>query len=59
MDKFFYFLGGVLTLATIATLVSKNANTANVVSSAGKTLAGVIGAATAPVTGSSAPATFG
>lgn len=59
MDKAFYFLGAVITLATIAVLVSRNANTAKVLESAGKTVVGVIGAATAPVTGTSSPAQFG
>lgn len=58
MDKIFYFLGGVLTLATVAVLVSKNAKTGDVLKSAGQTVAGVLSAATAPVTGGS-PASFG
>ena len=59
MDKVFYFLGGVITLATIAVLVSKNAKTADVVKAAGQTVSGVLAAATAPVTGASSPGSFG
>lgn len=59
MDKAFYVLGTIVTLATIAVLVSKNANTANVVAATGKTIAGVLSAATAPVTGNSSPSAFG
>lgn len=49
---------GIITVATavvgvaiIATLVSKNANTANVLTAGGKALGGAIAAATGPVTG--------
>lgn len=54
MDKVFYFLGGVLTLATIAVVLSKNANTVGVVKAGGDTLVGVLKAATAPVSGGTA-----
>lgn len=43
----------VVGLAIIAVLVSKNANTAGVLSAYGNTFGSMIGAATAPVTGSS------
>jgi len=45
----------IIGLATIAVLVSRNANTAGVIRAYGSTFSGMIGAATAPVTGS-APA---
>jgi hypothetical protein len=44
--------GGIITLAVIAVLVSQQAKTAGVVTSAGDSLAKIIGAAVAPVTGS-------
>jgi hypothetical protein len=58
-------VGGVLTLAMIAVVVSKNAQTSTVIQGAGTALAAVIGAAVQPVSGSSstsfgtAPATAG
>lgn len=57
---------GIITVATaivgvaiIATLVSKNAQTANVLGAGGKALATSIQAATGPVTGSSGIASIG
>jgi hypothetical protein len=43
----------IVGLAIVAVLVSRNANTAGVIRSYGQTFAGMIGAATAPVTGAS------
>jgi len=43
----------IVGLAIIATLVSKNADTSNVISSGGKAFSGALSAAEAPVTGSS------
>jgi len=45
--------GGIIMLAMVATLVSKNANTANIVSTTGSAFSNAISAAEAPVTGSS------
>lgn len=45
-------IGGVLTLAMVAVVVSKNAQTSTVISGAGTALSAVIGAAVAPVSGS-------
>lgn len=42
-------VGGVITLAMIAVVVSKNAQSPQVLQSAGTALASVIGAAVAPV----------
>lgn len=47
-------LTGIIGVATLAVLVSKNSNTANVIGSAGSAFSGALNAATAPVTGSSA-----
>lgn len=51
----------IVGVATLAVLVSRNANTAGVITAYGKTFAGMVGAATAPVTGGSAvsPGGFG
>jgi hypothetical protein len=46
-------LTGIIGVATLAVLVSKNANTAGVIGSAGQAFSGALNAATAPVTGSS------
>jgi hypothetical protein len=45
-------LAGVFGIAIVAVLVSRNAQTGSVISTTGSALAGVISAATAPVTGS-------
>jgi hypothetical protein len=45
-------VGGVLTLAMVAVAVSKNAQTSSVIQGAGTALSSVIGAAVAPVSGS-------
>ena len=42
-------VAGILTLAMIAVVVSKNAQTSTVISGAGSALSSVIGAAVAPV----------
>lgn len=44
--------GGVITLAMVAVVVSKNAQTSTVISGAGTALSSIIGAAVAPVSGS-------
>jgi len=46
-------LGAIIGLAIVAVLVSKNAQTPNVIGSAGTALSSVIGAAVQPVTGGS------
>ena len=43
----------IVGVALLAVLVSKNANTANVISSSGSAFAKALGAATGPVSGSS------
>ena len=48
----FGFLAGVISLATIAVLISKKADTANVVKSIATGASQLISAATAPVTSS-------
>jgi hypothetical protein len=48
-------IGGVIALAVTAVIVSKNANTAGVVSAGGSALANVIGAAVSPVASGGAP----
>lgn len=50
--------GGIITLAMVAVVVSKNAQTSTVIQGAGTALSAVIGAAVAPVSGSTA-STFG
>jgi hypothetical protein len=45
--------GSIVLLAIIATLVSKQAQTGSVLTSAGSSLASILAAATSPVTGSS------
>jgi hypothetical protein len=44
-------IGLFVGVSIVATLVSKNANTANVIQSAGSALSAVLKAATAPVSG--------
>ena len=46
-------VGGIITLAMVAVVVSKNAQTSTVIQGAGTALSSVIGAAVAPVSGSS------
>jgi hypothetical protein len=46
-------LTGIIGVATLAVLVSKNANTSGVIGAAGQAFSGALNAATAPVTGSS------
>jgi len=55
---FVIVVGGVITLAMIAVVVSKNANTPAVFTGAGSALASVIAAAVAPVSSGSG-GTFG
>jgi len=50
---FLAVLGAVITLAAIAVVVSKNAQTPAVLTGAGSALSGIIGAAVSPVTGGS------
>ena len=50
---FIAVLGGVLTLAMVAVLVSQKAQTSTVLTGAGTALASVINAAVGPVSGSS------
>ena len=52
-------VGGILTLAMVAVVVSQNANTQNVLTGAGTALSTIIGAAVAPVSGSGTGGTFG
>ena len=49
---FVIVVGGIITLAMIAVVVSKNAQTSTVLSGAGTALSSVISAAVAPVSGS-------
>jgi PRD1 phage membrane DNA delivery len=49
---FVIVVGGIITLAMVAVVVSKNANTPAVFTGAGQALSSVIGAAVAPVSGS-------
>ena len=51
-------ISGIIGLAIIAVIMSKNAQTPSVISTSGSALAQVIGAAVSPVTGSSSN-TFG
>ena len=55
---FVIVVGGIITLAMVAVVVSKNAQTSTVIQGAGTALSSVIGAAVAPVSGSSSN-TFG
>ena len=47
----------ILGLAIVAVLVSKRANTANVIQATGSSLGGLIGAAVSPITGAAIPGT--
>jgi hypothetical protein len=49
---FVIVVGGIITLAMIAVVVSKNAQTSTVIQGAGTALSSIIGAAVAPVSGS-------
>ena len=55
---FVAIIGGILTLAMVAVVVAKNAQTSSVIQGAGTALSSVIGAAVAPVSGSTSN-TFG
>lgn len=54
-DRIFGEIGviatGIIGLAIIAVLVSRNADTSNVIKSAGSAFSGALGAAVSPVTG--------
>lgn len=52
-------IGGIIGLAIIAVLVSRNAQTGNVLTAAGQSLAGIIGAAVQPVSNASNLNQFG
>lgn len=49
----------IVGLAVLAVIVSRNANTAGVISSAGSAFSGAIGAAVSPITGGSLGITGG
>lgn len=49
----------VVALATVAVLVSKNANTAGVIKSYGSAFSSMVSSATAPVTGPASTPAFG
>jgi hypothetical protein len=55
---FVIVVGGVISLAMVAVVVSKNAQTATVIQGAGSALSSIIGAAVQPVSGT-AGSTFG
>lgn len=55
---FVSIIAGVIGLAIIAVIVSKNANTSSVISGTGSALSSIISAAVSPVSGSSSN-TFG
>jgi hypothetical protein len=50
---FVIVVGGIITLAMVAVIVSKNAQTSSVLTGAGTALSSVIGAAVGPVSGTS------
>jgi hypothetical protein len=52
-------VAGIIGLAIVAVLVSRNSQTGSVITSAGTALSGLIGAATAPVAGNSLANSFG
>ncbi|MGE3387934.1 MAG: hypothetical protein AB7K41_14485 [Bdellovibrionales bacterium] len=52
MNAFFKFLAGVLVLAIIAVLISKNAKTAQVIQSFASALSNILGAVVSPIGGS-------
>jgi hypothetical protein len=52
-------VAGVIGLAMVAVIVSKNANTSAVFTGAGQALSGVIAAAVGPVSGSGSGGAFG
>lgn len=49
MNAIWAAVGGVIALAIVAVIVSKQAQTPSVITSAGQALAGVIGAAVSPL----------
>lgn len=51
VEQLFTVLAGIVTLATIAVLVSRNANTAGVITAGASGFSQAISAAVAPVTG--------
>jgi hypothetical protein len=52
MDKVATIAVAIIGVATLAVLVSKNANTSGVIDSAGKAFSGALSVAVSPVTGS-------
>lgn len=52
-------VGGIITLAIVSVLISKNAQTPQVLGAAGGALSGVIAAAVSPVTGTGSGASPG
>lgn len=52
-------VGGIIGLAMVAVVVSKNAQTSQVIQGGGTALASVIGAAVAPVANNSQSSSFG
>ena len=56
---FVIVLGGIITLAMVAVVVSKNANTPAVFTGAGQALSSIIGAAVAPVSNTGGAVTGG
>lgn len=53
LSQFLVLLGGIITIAIVAVIVSKKSNTSNVISSFFGGFSGAITAAVAPVTGAS------
>lgn len=51
MNAFFKFLAGILVLAIIAVLISKNAKTAQVIQSFSSALANILGTVVSPING--------
>lgn len=51
ISEIFVIASGVLALAMVSVLVSRNANTSQVVSAAGSSFGGLIATAISPVTG--------
>jgi PRD1 phage membrane DNA delivery len=56
---FVIVVGGIITLAMVAVVVSKNAQTSTVLTGAGQALSSVIGAAVAPVSNTGGAQTGG
>jgi hypothetical protein len=56
---FVIVVGGIITLAMVAVVVSKNAQTSTVIQGAGTALSSIIGAAVAPVSNTGGAVTGG